>query len=242
MSIQPEAIRIFGGLGAVLVLATIVGALLPRNPAVQNANARIRAWWVMIAISGAVLAAGPIAITALFLNIAAICAYEFLKPRRRPWDIAMACLIAGGILSVPALLWLGGPKNQLLVVFLVLIVQASDVLQYLWGKLAGRHQLAPTISPGKTVEGLIGGIASATALGAALYWLTPFPPLTAAALTLAATCAGVLGGLILSAMKRERGIKDWGSWIAGHGGLLDRMDSIWLSAPIFYVICRARIL
>jgi phosphatidate cytidylyltransferase len=143
---------------------------------------------------------------------------------------------------VPALLTLRIPgyegRGALLVVFLVLIVQASDILQYVWGKLAGRHPIAPSVSPSKTVEGFVGGVASATLLGAALWPITPFSPQTAGAMAFLITLVGFLGGLVMSAIKRDRGIKDWGQLLEGHGGMLDRLDSVCFSAPIFFHVTR----
>lgn len=142
---------------------------------------------------------------------------------------------------VPALLTLEIPDydgNPLLIVFLVLTVQSSDVLQYIWGKLLGRRRLAPEISPSKTVEGLVGGVLSATALGAALWWMTPFLPWQAALVALIINILGFFGGFVLSAIKRDRGVKDWGSLIEGHGGMLDRVDSIAFSAPVFFHLLR----
>jgi phosphatidate cytidylyltransferase len=128
--------------------------------------------------------------------------------------------------------------NAGLVLFLVIVTQGSDVLQYVWGKLAGRRPVAPKLSPKKTVEGFIGGVLSASALGALLHRLTPFGPGRAFVIALVLTLMGFLGGLIMSAIKRDRGIKDWGSLIEGHGGILDRMDSLCFSAPIFFHIIR----
>jgi len=143
---------------------------------------------------------------------------------------------------VPALLTLDIPgfegRGVLLVVFLVLTVQASDVFQYLWGKLLGRHKVSPAISPSKTLEGLAGGVLTATAVGAALWWITPFSPLQAGLVALVINVLGFFGGFVLSAIKRDRGVKDWGSMIEGHGGMLDRVDSISFSAPIFFHIVR----
>jgi len=143
---------------------------------------------------------------------------------------------------VPALLTLDIPgyagRNALLVVFLVLTVQSSDVFQYVWGKLIGRHRLSPAISPSKTVEGLIGGIWSATVLGAFLWWITPFAFWQAALMSLAITVMGFFGGLVMSAIKRDRGVKDWGHMIEGHGGMLDRLDSAVFAAPIFFHLTR----
>jgi len=146
------------------------------------------------------------------------------------------------ISHVPALLTLNIPdykgRNAFLVVFLILVVQSSDVLQYVWGKLLGKRKIAPLLSPSKTVEGFVGGVASATALGAALWWMTPFSPAQAALVSLAITLMGFLGGLVMSAIKRDRGVKDWGAVIEGHGGMLDRLDSICFSAPIFFHVLR----
>ncbi len=143
---------------------------------------------------------------------------------------------------VPALLNLDIPgyegRNVLLIAFLVLVVQASDVLQYVWGKLLGRTRIAPRLSPSKTVEGFAGGALSATALGAALWWMTPFAPLEAALLSLVVVVMGFFGGLVMSAIKRDRGVKDWGHLIAGHGGFIDRLDSVVFSAPVFLHIVR----
>ena len=143
---------------------------------------------------------------------------------------------------VPALATLtipgyGGRELQLVLFFLV-VVQASDVFQYISGKLLGKTPIAPTLSPAKTVEGCVIGIASATTLGGALSSLTPFTPWQASLLALVATTVGFLGGLVMSAIKRDRGLKDWGWSIRGHGGVLDRLDSIVWAAPVFFHLTR----
>ena len=139
---------------------------------------------------------------------------------------------------VPALLGLHIPtfegRNLLLIAFLVIVVQSSDVLQYVWGKLLGRHKIAPELSPSKTVEGFLGGVASATVLGALLWWITPFSPWQAGAVALMINLMGFFGGLVMSAIKRDRGVKDWGWMIEGHGGVLDRLDSVIFAAPVFF--------
>ena len=149
------------------------------------------------------------------------------------WTVSAFC-----IPFIPALLTLDVPdyaeRNVLLVVFLVLVAQASDVLQYVWGKLFGKHPIAPAISPAKTLEGFIGGIASATLLGTSLWWMTPFTIAQAAVVSLLITLLGFASGLLMSANKRQRSIKDWGNLINGHGGVLDRMDSLLISAPLFF--------
>lgn len=132
----------------------------------------------------------------------------------------------------------GGVEAGALLLFLAVVVQGSDVLQYLWGKTMGRHRIAPTVSPNKTWEGFVGGVLSATALGAALWWLTPFTPWQAGVLALVSCLLGFLGGLVMSSLKRDRGIKDFGALIPGHGGILDRMDSLIFAAPVFFHLAR----
>jgi phosphatidate cytidylyltransferase len=142
----------------------------------------------------------------------------------------------------PALLLLKIPgyegSSALLLFYLLLVVQLSDVLQYVFGKLFGKTKLAPRVSPSKTVEGLVGGGISTTLIGGSLYWITPFTFLQALAISFVIVVMGVLGGLTLSAMKRGLGAKDWGVMIEGHGGMLDRMDSVSFAAPVFFHIVR----
>lgn len=125
-------------------------------------------------------------------------------------------------------------ENAKLLIFVVIVTQLSDVFQYIFGKTMGRRKIAPAVSPGKTWEGLIGGGLSATALGAALWWATPFSPAGAAVMALVLVIAGFLGGLVMSAVKRSIGAKDWGSGIPGHGGVLDRLDSLLFAGPVFF--------
>ena len=145
------------------------------------------------------------------------------------------------ISHVPALLMLPADtpyQNVRLMFFLVLTVELSDVLQYLWGKALGRHPVAPSVSPQKTWEGLIGGGLTAAAVGTALWWATPFSPVAASAMALVLVAMGFLGGLIMSAIKRDRGVKDYGTLIEGHGGILDRIDSLCFAAPVYFHLTR----
>jgi phosphatidate cytidylyltransferase len=152
----------------------------------------------------------------------------------------MVCVYC--ISYAPALLILDVPgykhQNAKLLLYLVIVVQLSDVFQYVWGKLLGKRKIAPLVSPNKTWEGFVGGIATASLLGTSLWWMTPFSPLQALGISLLITLLGFAGGLIMSAIKRDRGVKDFGSIIEGHGGILDRMDSICFSAPVFFHVTR----
>ena len=158
-------------------------------------------------------------------------------------SVQWALMIAVYCVSyVPVFLSLNIPgfegKNLLLIAFLILIVQLSDVLQYVWGKAIGRHKIAPRLSPSKTVEGFLGGVISATLIGAAMFWITPFTPWQAGLMALGIALMGFFGGLVMSAIKRDRGVKDWGDSIAGHGGFLDRLDSLVFAAPLFFHLTR----
>lgn len=125
-------------------------------------------------------------------------------------------------------------NGRTLVLFLVFVVEMSDVLQYIWGKTLGRHKIIPTISPNKTWEGFVGGIATAMLLSLAIRFLTPFSIGETLLVSFLITVAGFCGGAVMSAVKRDFGVKDFGSVIPGHGGMLDRVDSLCYAAPIFF--------
>jgi phosphatidate cytidylyltransferase len=142
----------------------------------------------------------------------------------------------------PALLMLSIPgyegRDARLLLYLVIVDQMSDVLQFVWGKLIGKNKIAWRVSPNKTWEGFFGGVLSATALGTALWWATPFTPLQSAGMSFTICLLGFCGGLVMSAIKRDIGIKDFGVVIEGHGGILDRIDSLCFAAPIFFHLVR----
>ncbi|MCW1934314.1 phosphatidate cytidylyltransferase [Pararhodobacter zhoushanensis] len=307
ISIPAGLLWLLGGVGAFLALATLIGQILKRrrpqgHAVIANLNARIAAWWVMVALLALAFLAGRAGVVLLFAALAALSLREFLKVtacgRADIWVItgvyaivlpvqfwavyidwygfytvfipvyafllmpAVAALAGGssgfmaraaetqwglmvcvyGLSHVPAILSLtipGGEAQHIqLIAWLIFTVQLSDVMQYIWGKLAGRHKLAPELSPSKTWEGMIGGVASAVAVATALWSLTPFSPAGAALMALVVTLMGTLGGLVMSAIKRDKGVKDWGAVIAGHGGFLDRLDSVIFSAPIFFHLTR----
>jgi phosphatidate cytidylyltransferase len=137
-----------------------------------------------------------------------------------------------GTLSMTRLL----PQGEWLVFFLLLVTWASDTGAYYVGTLYGRHRLAPTISPKKTVEGLVGGLIGAIIVAyAARWWFLPqLPGLDCLILATLLTITGLWGDLTESAMKRSAGMKDSGGILPGHGGMLDRLDSLLFTAPVFY--------
>jgi phosphatidate cytidylyltransferase len=126
----------------------------------------------------------------------------------------------------------GGPG---LVLFLVFLTQFNDVAQYLWGKTLGRHKIIPKVSPNKTWEGFLGAVATTTLLSLLLSgWLTPMSWRVAIAAGLLISIAGFVGDVTISALKRDIGLKDSGSMLPGHGGILDRIDSLTYTAPLFF--------
>ncbi|NIL96654.1 MAG: phosphatidate cytidylyltransferase [Planctomycetales bacterium] len=130
------------------------------------------------------------------------------------------------------------PKNALLLFYFVFLVQMGDALQYVWGKVLGQRVIAPAISPTRTWEGFLGGVGSTALLGAVLSFATPFNHWQAAAIALVVALAGFAGGMTMSAIKRDRGVKDYGTLVVGHGGVLDRIDSLCFAAPIFFHITK----
>jgi phosphatidate cytidylyltransferase len=128
------------------------------------------------------------------------------------------------------------PQGEWLIFFLLLVTWASDTGAYYVGTLFGRHQLAPTISPKKTVEGLVGGFFGAIIVAyTARWWFLPeLSGLDCLILATLLTITGLWGDLTESAMKRSVGTKDSGGILPGHGGMLDRLDSLLFTAPVFY--------
>ena len=308
MNLDHELLGLTGGIVGLLTLSSLITFVLKRksggkpNSVVANLDARVKAWWVMVAIFSVALATGVTGSVILFGLMSFFALREFitLTPTRagdhrtlfwaffivtplqyylvamewyglfttlipvyafilvptrstlagdsenfldRTSKIQWALMVCVYCVShVPALLTLhiagSEGQNSKLVLFFVLVVQISDVLQYVWGKLFGQHKIAPLISPNKTVEGFCGGVLSATAIGTSLWWATPFNWWQAGLFSLLITLMGFFGGLVMSAIKRDRGVKDYGTLIEGHGGVMDRIDSLCFAAPVFFHLVR----
>ena len=140
------------------------------------------------------------------------------------------------LLVLPAHAGAHGPvRGELLVFYLLVLSQLNDVAQFLWGKLLGRRPITPTVSPHKTWAGLLGGVGTTTLLAWALGpWLTPFGPAQAVLAGLIISVFGFFGDVVMSAIKRDVGVKDSGTLLPGHGGVLDRLDSLTYAAPLFF--------
>lgn len=122
-----------------------------------------------------------------------------------------------------------------LLLYLVFLTQFNDVMQFVWGKLFGRIKVVPAVSPGKTLAGLLGGVIVTTLLAWLLApYLTPLVGWQPIAAGVIIGLGGFIGDVTISAVKRDIGIKDSGSFIPGHGGILDRVDSLTYTAPLFF--------
>ena len=154
------------------------------------------------------------------------------------WGL-MICVFC--LSHIPALMWLELPQHtgrgMLLIAFLVLVVQTGDLVDFYMGRRMGRIRIVRDLSP-KTYEGALWGIAAAALLGLILSWITPFGPLAAAGMAALASLCGQAGNLILRAIKRDRGLRDWSHLIPGQGGFLDQLDSVIFAAPAFFHLTR----
>lgn len=122
-----------------------------------------------------------------------------------------------------------------LVIYLLFLTQFNDVSQYTWGKLLGRYKIIPKVSPNKTWEGFLGGLLTITMTAGLLApYLTPLTQLQGFAAGFIISAGGFFGDVVISSVKRDLKIKDCGSLIPGHGGILDRMDSLIYTAPLFF--------
>src|SRR4029078_3939956 len=148
----------------------------------------------------------------------------YLLTLRQPVSVAPTTRLTGGALAGPAL-----------VLYLVFLTQFNDVAQFLFGKTFGRHPVVPKVSPKKTWEGLLGGAATTVVLAVLLApVLTPLRQYEAVAAGVMIGLGGFLGDIVISALKRDLGIKDSGTLLPGHGGILDRVDSPTFTAPLFF--------
>ena len=121
-----------------------------------------------------------------------------------------------------------------LIIFLIMITAFNDIFQFTWGKLLGKRKILPRISPNKTWAGFIGGVFTSGVLGGALSFLTPLDYINCFYIGLSLSIIGFIGDSIISAVKRDLKIKDTDDLIPGHGGAMDRLDSIVLTTPTFY--------
>lgn len=141
----------------------------------------------------------------------------------------------GYLLTLPTL-QNGIIKGQLLLLFLVIVTELNDVLQFLWGKSLGKRKILSIVSPNKTWAGFLGGALTSGVVSLAIRFLTPFSVKECFIIAIILAVAGFCGDVVMSAVKRDLQIKDFGEVIPGHGGVLDRVDSLCYTAPLFFHI------
>lgn len=180
----------------------------------------------------------------LFIPARIALAGDFKRFLERVAKIQSGLLICVYCLSfAPALLYLKVPNqtpsaNARLLFFFVTMALLSEAFQFVWSQLYGRHVIAPTINAARTWEGLVGGSASTALAGMLLYWATPYDLWQAAFMSMVVAVMGFAGAMTMSAIKRDRGVRDYGTLVEGHGGVLDRIDAICFAAPVFYHVSR----
>ena len=125
-----------------------------------------------------------------------------------------------------------------LLFFFILVSQLSDIFQWAWGQLVGKTLIAAEVSASRTWEGFAGGTLCTGLIGALLCWATPFRIWEAACMSMIVAVMGMCGGMTMSAIKRDRGVTDYGSLVLGHAGVLDRIDTLCFAAPVFYHLMR----
>ncbi len=241
-------------LAVVLVLFALGGALIAADERRRRARAgERRADWLKYAVMIGVLAVllgtalGGRAWTALLLAVLALAGALELRRHVLPRFLcgAPAAAVAFVLLLAAFAHLLAGRAATWFASFAlaVVLVCSTDAFSQLWGRLFGVHKLCPRLSPGKTVEGLAGGLLTAIAVACALGFLLPGTALWRLACLGALTALGaVAGDLFFSFLKRRAGIKDFSPLLPGHGGVLDRFDSLAGAAPVFYwsmtLLCR----
>jgi phosphatidate cytidylyltransferase len=187
------------------------------------------AWW----LESQPLLLDTLLAVALLWWIVALLWIAFMPNRVSRW----AAAIAGFLVLVPA--WIALTRlhqiNPQLVLFLLLLVVAADVGAYFSGRQFGRHKLAPRVSPGKTWEGVGGGLFGAAIMASIGVWWFGTNGIAFVMLCLVVVFASIVGDLTESLFKRHAGLKDSGTLLPGHGGVLDRVDSVTAAAPFFLV-------
>ena len=245
------------GRGGIVVLFALVSFSVLREFLTLTAKRRADHWVLMfsffVALPGQYLLVyfGQVGLFTIFIPVYAFLFLPVLAAAKgdtsgfltrvaeTQWGL-MLCIFAAA--HVPALLWIEIPgyagKEILLISWLVMVVQAGDIAHFIAPRLTGRTRIAPSIHHSRSWEGFIGALGTGVVVGTALAWITPFAPWAAALVALAVSVLGYAGGLVMTAIKRDKGVNDWGHLLPGQGGLIDRLDSVLFAAPVFFHLVR----
>lgn len=247
---------IFGRTGVVVLFAVLSLAAL-REFLTLTAKRRADHWVMMFSFFAAIpmqyvlVGLGLIGMFTVFIPVWAFLFLPVLAAVRgdtsafltrvaeTQWGL-MLCIFAAS--HGPALLVLEIPgfegKGILLIAWLTIVVQASDAAHFITPRLAGRTPMAPKVAHSRTWEGFLGALGVGVVMGTSLAWITPFAPWQAAIMALVVSITGYGGSMVMAAIKRDRGVRDWGHLIPGQGGFIDRLDSVVFAAPVFFHIVR----
>lgn len=227
------------GAGELAGLSAAVGAPVSK-PVVMTAAAVL---CVATAMTGDLVSGGPLVPVMLALVVGAGLVTLAAGPPgpaviTRAGILVMAPVYVG--VPLGGLAWVHIGYGPLPMVLLLAVVAISDSTQYFAGRALGRRKMAPTISPGKTIEGAMGGVVAAAIAGAVLapMWVIGINWAEGLVLGLLLCAAGIAGDLFESLLKRSAGVKDSSSLIPGHGGVLDRIDAHLFAAPVYVLFLR----
>jgi phosphatidate cytidylyltransferase len=219
---------------AIVAMAREWGDLVPEATRRDRMAAALAAGAIPVAAIVLVSLGEPwVALLAILLGAALVGGAALAAQLPRAGHVAAGVLYIG--IPAVAIVWLDAVPGRggRLVLWLLLVVWATDVFAFLVGRTLGGAKLAPRVSPGKTWSGLAGGVAGAAVVGAAASLALGGVPILAGLLAAGLAVIGQLGDLFESALKRRRGVKDSGRLIPGHGGILDRVDGLLFATPAY---------
>ncbi|PIE08407.1 MAG: phosphatidate cytidylyltransferase [Rhodobacterales bacterium] len=247
----------FAGRGGIVVLVALLSFSAMREFLTLTAKRRADHWVLMFSFFVALPAQyllvyfGQVGLFTIFIPVYAFLFLPVLAAAKgdtagflsrvaeTQWGL-MLCIYAAS--HVPALLWVEIPGHAgegiLLIAWLVIVVQAGDIAHFVAPRLVGRTRMAPGVHHSRSWQGFLGALGTGVAVGVSLAWITPFAVWAAALMALVVALLGYAGGLVMAAIKRDKGVHDWGHLLPGQGGFIDRLDSVLFAAPVFFHIVR----
>lgn len=240
-SIAP--IAVLQAIAALLTVLSVASGFFHwrQRPSQAELRQQIDAWWIflpVVSLSVCAYPIGPIILSALMigLGLRELVVQKSVLRTNSVYSVSVLLILGLSCTGLFPTLELGTPAAQSWLLYLFALTAINDICQFVAGKRFGRHKIAPRSSPNKTWEGLLGGIVGSTVFSLILgLHLELGSALPLACLGFALAIIGFMGDLVFSNTKRQLGIKDFSQMIPGHGGILDRVDSLVLTAPALYL-------